>query len=185
MTVDHETILTQCRYWVEHVIVQWSICPFAKAVWQSDEIGYEIIDSTDLEDQVLAVMGQVQRMKESDSPDTTLIIFPQGREDFDDYLNLLDICNELLDQQDEMSFAQLASFHPDYLFADEAEDSPSHFTNRAPWPIIHIIRQASIAKALTNFPDPESIPTRNIDLMQQIGYDKLARQLADIRQLTS
>lgn len=184
MTTDHKAILSQCQYWIEQVIIKWSICPFAKKVWQTDDIDYQIVESADMEDQVLAVMGQIQLMKAQNSPDTALLILPNGCEAFDDYLLLVDICNELLAQQDELSFVQLASFHPDYLFAEEPEQSASHFTNRAPWPIIHLIRQASIAKVLEQFPEPESIPVRNIELMQQIGYDELARQLEAIQQLT-
>lgn len=185
MTTHHADILAQCQYWVEHVIIKWSICPFAKAVWQTNDIGYHIVDTSELEDQVLAVLGQVQQMKESPSPDTNLLIFPNGCDDFTDYLTLLDVCNEILEQQNELSFVQLASFHHKYLFADENELSASHFTNRAPWPILHLIRQSSIAKALENFPDPESIPSRNIELMQQIGTEKLAQQLKSIQQITA
>ena len=105
MTTSHQDILAQCQYWVEHVIIKWSICPFAKAVWQSNDIGYHIIDTAELEDQVLAVMGQVQQMKENTSPDTNLLIFPTGCEDFTYYLTLLDVCNEMLEQQNELSLS--------------------------------------------------------------------------------
>ena len=185
MSENHIDIVAQCQYWVEQVIIKWSICPFAKAVWQTNDIGYHVVAAPELEDQVVAVLQHVKQMKDNPSPDTNLLIFPHGCDDFTNYLVLLDVCNDILEQRNELSFVQLASFHPDYLFADEDEHSASHFTNRAPWPILHIIRQSSIANALQSFPDPESIPSRNIELMQQIGSDTLAKQLQSIQQITA
>ena len=175
----------QCRHWVEHFIVRWGICPFARAVFESDDILYRVIDSSDIEQQALSLMGQVQQMKTEPSPETALLIFPLGLEDFDHYLMLLEVCNELLEQRGDLDTIQLASFHPDYLFEGEAIDSASHFSNRSPWPMIHLIRQESIGRALETFAQPETIPQRNIDLMQRIGRDKLQQQLDEIRAMTA
>lgn len=178
-------IKLQCRHWVEHFIIHWGVCPFAKAVFDSNDIMYRVIDSGDMEEQAVAIMSQIQQMKSDPSPETVLIIFPKGLEDFSDYLLLLEVCNQLIEQRGESDFIQLASFHPDYLFEGEGADSASHYSNRSPWPIIHLIRQNSIADALKNFDNPEAIPQRNIELMQQLGSDKLKQQLQDIRDLTS
>ena len=175
----------QCRHWVEHFIIHWGICPFARAVFESDDILYRVIDTTDMEQQALSLMGQVQQMKTDPSPETALLIFPFGLEDFDDYLMLLEVCNQLLEQRGDLEEIQLASFHPDYEFEGEDKDSASHFSNRSPWPIIHLIRQESIGRALETFDQPETIPQRNIALMQQIGSEKLQQQLDEIRTLTT
>ena len=76
---------------------------------------------------------------------------------------------------------QFANFHPDYLFENEALDSASHFTNRSPWPMLHILRQSSISKALQHYPEPETIPERNIALMHKLGKTALAKQLKRIQ----
>ncbi len=183
--MNHADIELQCRHWVEHVIIRYGICPFAKSVFATDDIQYRIIDSSDLEQQAMSLMGQLQLMKTNPTPETALLVFPTGVEDFEDYLLLLEVCNQLLEQRQETDVIQLASFHPDYLFEGEPEDSPSHFSNRSPWPIIHLIRQDSIARALENFAEPESIPERNIALMHQIGHTKLEQQLQAIRSMTA
>ena len=182
--MNRSDIELQCSHWVEHFIVHWGICPFARAVLESNDILYRVIDTDDMEQQAMSVMGLVQQMKSVDSPETALLIFPSGLTDFDDYLMLLEVCNQLLEQHGNMAIIQLASFHPDYLFEGEQPDSASHYSNRSPWPMIHLIRQDSIARALDSFSEPETIPQRNIALMQEIGRDNLQQQLDEIRALT-
>lgn len=181
---SNEAIIKQCRYWVEHFIVPHSICPFAKKVVDEDELGYLVIDGIELEEQVMSLLGQVQSMMTNDSPETMLLIFPSLQESFDDFLTMLDVCNGLLKESGEIEVIQLASFHPEYLFEGEPEDGTSHYTNRSPWPMIHLIRQNSIKSALASFANPEQIPQRNIKLMQAMGKTELAENLARIQQIS-
>ena len=157
-------IVFQCQTWLTDFIIKYGICPFAKAVYDNNDVEFNIVDSSDLEEQVVSLMQHVHAMTSEAKPDTKLIIFAKGVSAFDDYLYLLDLCNEMIEQHELTDVIQLASFHPNYLFEGEAAESTSHYTNRAPWPMIHIIRQDSVAKALANYPDPENIPQRNVDL---------------------
>ena len=108
---------------------------------------------------------------------TTLLVLSTGWASFDDYLMLVDVAQQSLEHWGYEGEYQLASFHPDYLFAGEAENAPSHFTNRAPHPVIHIIREAEMAQALAHHPDPESIPHTNINTTETLGEATLRAQL--------
>jgi hypothetical protein len=105
------------------------------------------------------------------------LVLSTGWASFDDYLMLVDVAQQSLEHWGYEGEYQLASFHPDYLFAGEAENAPSHFTNRAPHPVIHIIREAEMAQALAHHPDPESIPHTNINTTETLGEATLRAQL--------
>jgi len=96
-------------------------------------------------------------------------------ENFDDYLDFLEISNQLLIDQGYEGVFQLASFHPDYCFADTSPDDPANYTNRSPWPMLHIIREASLEQVLQNYPNPEDIPQRNIDYCRQLGLEVMQK----------
>ncbi|HEY7775074.1 MAG TPA: DUF1415 domain-containing protein, partial [Kineobactrum sp.] len=112
---------------------------------------------------------------------TTLLAFTGGLADFDEFLDFLDLANELLIAAGLEGHIQLASFHPDYLFAGEAADAASHYSNRAPLPVIHLLREDMVERALADYPDPESIPVNNIARLSDIGRDQLALRLALLR----
>jgi hypothetical protein len=113
--------------------------------------------------------------------ETTLLILPTGWDDFDDYLDLLAIAEQLLIEQHYEGIYQLASFHPDYRFETDlaGEEDPANYTNRSPYPMLHIIRETSIDRAVANHPDPDNIPVRNITLTRELGLEKLRALLAN------
>ncbi|MDL4864468.1 DUF1415 domain-containing protein, partial [Halomonas elongata] len=104
-----------------------------------------------------------------------------GLSDFDDYLDALGLAEALLVEQGYEGVYQLASFHPEYQFEGEVEDAPRNFTNRSPWPMWHLIREAGLERALAHYPDPEAIPARNAVQMQALGTERLAASLAALR----
>jgi hypothetical protein len=97
--------------------------------------------------------------------------------DFEEYLDVIDLAEELLIEVGLESVIQLASFHPSYQFAEEPVESASHFSNRSPYPLIHFLREDMVASALQNYVNPEEIPTRNIKTLQTIGLDSIERHL--------
>jgi hypothetical protein len=101
--------------------------------------------------------------------ETTLLIFKDGFTDFADFLDLVDLANAMLAVQGYEGRYQIANFHPDYVFADSEEDDAANYTNRAPFPTLHLIRELSMAEALENYDDPESIPENNIRLARRKG----------------
>jgi hypothetical protein len=103
--------------------------------------------------------------------ETTLIMFDHGFSHFEDFLDLVDLANALLVAQGFEGKYQIANFHPDYVFADSDETDAANYTNRAPFPTLHLIREASMSEALENYNEPESIPEHNINLARRKGLD--------------
>ena len=159
------------RQWVSAVIVKYNFCPFARKEVESERICYVTSDAQNIEDAVLQTLEQCQYLNEHEEVETTLVSFAQGFEHFDEFLELIDLANALLVAQGFEGTYQLAHFHPDYVFADAEEDDPANYTNRAPYPTLHIIREHSMALALEQYDDPESIPENNMRLARRKGVD--------------
>ena len=166
---DHSTIIHQTQNWVRSVIVGLNFCPFAKRELERQSIHYQVSDNADLEACLHELIDECQRLDKHPEIETTLLIFAKGHHAFDDYLHLVELANALLIQQGYEGKYQLASFHPDYCFEGENETDAANYTNRSPYPMLHLIREASLEKALDNYPDPESIPERNIALARSKG----------------
>ncbi len=177
--MTNKTIIQQTKNWLSSVIIEHSICPFAKREHDNDRIHYEVIKSKDLETQLEQLILQCEALDNDASRETSLLIFPDALSDFEDYLDLVEIGNELMTKQGYEGVYQLASFHPQYRFADSSIDDASNYTNRSPYPMLHILREASIEKVLTNYPNPEDIPERNIKLTQDLGLEAMKKLLSE------
>ena len=177
--MKENTIIQQTKNWLSNVIIQHGICPFAKREYENNRIHYEIIESADLQTQLEQLILQCEALDNDAEIETSLIIFPSALADFEDYLDALDIASELMEKQGYEGVYQLASFHPDYCFDGADKDDASNYTNRSPYPMFHILREASIEKALKNYPDPENIPQRNIELTRKLGLEQMKNLLAE------
>lgn len=132
-------------------------------------------DTTALSSVFLQELDLLQRCTEQEVA-TTLLVFPNALHDFNAYLHFLDEAQQLLVQSGLEGLVQLASFHPHYLFEGEAPNAASHYSNRAPYPLIHLLREDMVSRALEEFTDPERIPENNIRTLDGIGVDELERR---------
>lgn len=173
---QHECIAHTER-WVVDVIMKYNICPFARREVERASIRYVAIEQTKVKAVLKALIAECQYLDEHPQTETTLFILPRGFEGFYAYLDLVDDATNLLAQQDYEGVYQLATFHPDYCFDGETQNSAANFTNRAPYPTLHIIREASMEVALANYSDPESIPERNIAFAQRKGSEFFVKLL--------
>ena len=171
-------IAQQTQNWVERVIMKYNICPFARREVERGSIRYTVIDESKMHNVLEALIKECKFLDDYPVVETTLFIVPRGFEGFYLYLDLVDLANNLLIEQGYEGVYQLASMHPDYCFDGEPMDEPSNYTNRSPYPLLHIIREASMEKALTSYNDPESIPERNIEFTQRKGSDFFAQLLS-------
>lgn len=172
-------IIQQTKNWLSNVIIKHSICPFAKREYDNNHIHYEVIESKDLQAQLEQLILQCEALNDDASRETSLLIFPNSLIDFEDYLDLVVIGTELMTKKNYEGVYQLASFHPQYRFEDATIDDASNYTNRSPYPMLHILREASIEKALSSFTNPEDIPERNIQLTRDLGLKAMKDLLAD------
>lgn len=172
-TPDHQAIAGHCAKWVASVIVKYNICPFARAELESQRIHYAVIDNAEATEALMALITECQRLDKEPGIATTLAIFPEILANFDDFLDFLVVAEELLLAQGYEGVYQLASFHPDYCFEGEASDDPANYTNRSPYPMLHLIREDAMEKALASYPNPEKIPQRNIEFTRRQGSAKM------------
>jgi len=166
-------IIEQTQCWISQFIIQHNICPFAKREFEKNSIHYEVVISESLENQLQELIYSCEQLDRETNIETSLLILPNGLSNFDDYLDFLELANELMQQQGYEGIYQLASFHPSYCFDGVEADDASNFTNRSPYPMLHLIREASLEKALLNYPTPEKIPLRNIDYTREMGAQAL------------
>jgi len=166
-------IIRQTESWLSSFIINYNICPFAKREHDRHSIHYAVIKSESIEQCLESVINECQRLDSNPAIETTLVIFPNNFNQFDDFLDFLSLSESLLIDLLYEGVYQLASFHPDYCFEGEAASDPANYTNRSPYPMLHIIRELSLEKALDSYPHPEKIPERNISLTRQMGLEKL------------
>jgi len=161
------------RRWLERAVIGLNLCPFAKAVVAKEQVRFVLSDATTPE-ALLAELGE-ELLRLRDTPaeqiDTTLLIHPQLLGDFLDYNDFLDDADALVEALALDGVLQVASFHPGYQFAGSAPDDVENFTNRAPYPILHLLREDSVARAVAAFPDPDAIVERNIQTLRGIGVN--------------
>lgn len=161
------SILQATREWLERFVIAHDICPFAGREFRRGAIRYAIAESGELEDCLHELAAECRRLDEQPSIATTLLILPRGVADFDDYLELLSLAEALLDALGYLGVYQLASFHPDYVFDGVAAEDPANHTNRSPYPMLHLLREGELERALRHHPDPEGIPERNVALLRE------------------
>ena len=181
--MDDSKIASITKRWVQEVVVAHQLCPFAEHVLLQDSVNFMVSCATDETSLLVDLQQALEQLLLDQAFETTLLIHPQVLTDFADYNHFLDSAEQLLELLDADGELQLASFHPDYQFADTQPQAAENFTNRSPFPMLHILRESSVTKAVESYPAIEDIPERNIKTMQSIGYDSLARKLAELRNL--
>ncbi|WP_206485676.1 DUF1415 domain-containing protein [Thalassotalea sp. G2M2-11] len=168
MTTLHPAIV-KTQQWLEQVIIGLNFCPFAKKEFVNNTIHYYVCPQARLESALAEFAEQLHYLDQHPEVETTLFICSLGFREFTHYLDLVDYANELLVELGFEGVFQIASFHPDYVFEGEAPDDASNYTNRSPLPTLHLIREQSMARVLSVYPDPELIPEQNIALAREKG----------------
>ena len=175
LSIAHQDVVKNTRRWLEQMVVGLNLCPFSSSVIARDQVYYAICDATTDAQLMKFYVNELQRLLGTNENDvaTSLLMFTQGLEDFGDYLALLDWFQQLLEKAELTEHVQLASFHPQYQFEGVAADDLSHFTNRSPYPTIHLLRQAQMTKALAHVVDPEQIYEDNIKTLNTLGRQQV------------
>ncbi len=178
---DPVRIERDVRRWLERAVIGLNLCPFAKAVYVKDQVRIVVSDAT-TERALLEELGEemaLLRDTPAEQIDTTLLVHPQVLGDFLDYNDFLDDADALIEALELDGVLQVASFHPDYQFAGTAPDDAENLTNRAPWPILHLLREESVDRAVAAYPEPDGIIERNVETMRELGAEGFRKLLAD------
>ena len=177
--VDAVVVVREMRHWVDHAVIGLNLCPFARAVQLRGQVHY-VVSAATTADRALADLRQSALellALDAQVRDTTLLIFPYCMSDFLHFNAVRQRADKRLRRLGLEDALQLASFHPDYVFADAAADAVSNCTNRAPYPVWHLLRQDSVERAVQAFGQTAHIYERNKRVMEQLGPDGW-RQLA-------
>jgi hypothetical protein len=173
-TPDHPTpeqAIAETRAWIEHAVIGLNLCPFAKAVYAKEQVRYVFSDDTDPEDLLNTLCAELEALAKADPQqvDTTLIIHPRVLTDFLDYNDFLELADEAVAGLGLEGVVQVASFHPQYQFEGTSPDDVSNASNRSPYPTLHLLREASVDRAVDAFPEAERIYETNIQTLEALG----------------
>jgi len=169
---QHE-IVKDVRYWLVAFVIKLNLCPFAKREFTNERVKFAVSDAS-TEEQLLADLQQeLSHLQEDNEIETTLLIHPHVLQEFDNYNQFLDIVDALLDEEGLLGVYQIASFHPNYRFADTEFDDAENYSNRSPYPILHLLRESSLEREIARHQDTSLIPERNIQLLRELGAAKL------------
>ncbi len=173
-----EMIIAQTRQWLEQLVLAHNLCPFAHQPYKAGQVRFRVSDAARPEFLLEDLLQELAYLREqpASAVETTLLIHPGTLEDFYDYNDFLDLVDTLLAEEGFEGEFQVASFHPAYQFADTRPDDASNYTNRSPWPMLHLLREDSLEQALAAYPDVDGIPERNIATLRTLGIASL-RQL--------
>ena len=172
LNVDDDEIIDATRRWLEKAVIGLNLCPFAKAVYVKDQVRFVVSNATAPEALLEQLMDELQLLSDTPSEqiDTTLLIHPFVLTDFLDYNEFLEVADAAVEDMHLDGELQVASFHPDYQFADSDQNDISNYTNRSPYPILHLLREDSVERAVEAFPEADDIFDKNIDTMRKLGH---------------
>lgn len=180
---------TAVKTWLEEVVIGLQLCPFAAAPWKNGEVRIVVSGVTDPEEAVKVALDEALTLihpGEDDheggeaspappKPRTILVCFPNTAHDFETFLDVAATLEDILEQAGAEGHLQVATFHPDYLFDGEPEDALSHYTNRSPVPILHLLLESDVSDAVDSHPDIEQVPVDNVNRLNAMGLDALRR----------
>jgi hypothetical protein len=171
LTSSHPEIIPATQTWLEKAVIGLNLCPFAKAVHVKRQIRY-VVSETESELELYSdLLRELTLLHKADpnKVDTTLLIHPNVLTDFLEYNAFLAMADLALEELNLDGIFQIASFHPKYQFAGTKPDDIENYTNRSPYPMLHILREASITRAVDAFPDTDDIFLNNINTLQKLG----------------
>lgn len=168
-----DEVVRATRAWLEKTVIGLNLCPFAKAVHVGNRIRYAVSDAQTPEALLADLVRELQALAAAEPAEveTTLLIHPRVLNDFLDYNDFLDIADAAVEELGLTGTIQVASFHPHYRFADTAPDAIENYSNRSPYPLLHLLREESVERAVAAFPDAGHIPERNVETLRRIGHE--------------
>lgn len=180
--MDPQAVIDHTRRWIAAVVIELNLCPFAQRVFQGEKIRYVVTDAVDekalfekLADEILALTAAPAATIE-----TTLLIHPHALSDYLAYNDFLDPAEQLIEDLGLAGVVQIAGFHPQYLFADSEPDAVENFTNRSPYPMLHLLREDSVTAVASDPDELLEIPQRNIETLRRLGQDGIQARLKAI-----
>lgn len=173
--MDTHPYLSATRNWIESVVIGLQLCPFAAAPFRKDQIRYVVSHAVTEQDLLQDLQAELQYLFQAERKkvETSLLIHPFCLPEFEDYWDFLALAEDLVVEENLEGEIQLAGFHPKFRFAETETDDAENYTNRSPFPMIHLLREESVTQATDNYPDTDAIPERNVELLRKIGLKEI------------
>jgi len=165
--------------WVNRVVIGLNLCPFANAVVKSGDLAIHTETSGDMATVLASLAAHCDTVLQGSERSTALVVLANGFEKFDNFLDLVELTQSLLAELELEGHLQIATFHPHYQFSDSPYDDAANFTNRSPYPMLHILQEESVEKAVLAYPNTDAIYQRNIDLLRGMEPDQLNLLITD------
>ncbi|MDN0082041.1 DUF1415 domain-containing protein [Crenobacter sp. SG2305] len=176
-TLSHDEIIAATRLWVEKAVIGLNLCPFAKSVYVKNQVRFIVSNAKHIDALIEDLVTELETLAEA-SPekiDTTLLIHPYAMTDFLDFNDFLEVADSVVTELKLEGELQIASFHPQFQFEGTAPNDIENYTNRSPFPTLHLLRESSIDRAVEAFPEAESIYQKNIDTLNALGHEGWAK----------
>jgi len=176
-------VLEETRAWLTQIVIGLELCPFAKPVHVKGQIRYRVSDAESPEALLEELLAELRVLSEADPEaiDTTLLVHPRVLTDFLDYNDFLAVTEVALEELELDGVLQVASFHPDYQYEGNGVDDPANCVTRSPYPLLHLLREASVDRAVAVFPDASEIVNKNIATLNALGLSGWQRLMAGVR----
>lgn len=164
-------VVERTRNWVRDIVIGLNFCPFARKPFKEESILYKVDETTDVEMALASFLLTCHYLEEHPGIETALLILPNGFADFEEYLDLVDLSERLLKREGFEGVYQVASFHPAYIFAGSDDNDPANYTNRSPYPMLHLLREDLLEVAIDKHNDVDDIPEQNIAKARSLGLE--------------
>lgn len=173
MTIAQDSIISQTQDWLTQAVIGLNLCPFAKSVHVKEQIRYVVSEAETPEALLEDLINELTILRDTDPEqlDTTLLIHPKVLGDFEEYNDFLDVVDAAVEEMELDGELQVASFHPQYQFEGTEPDDIENYTNRTPYPTLHLLRESSIERAVDSFPDAADIYETNMETLRKLGIE--------------
>lgn len=179
LAVQHKHVIAATRHWLDTVVIALNLCPFAKPRFVQNTIQYSYTDAAGEASLLEALADELIKLDTNPDISTTLLIHPKVLSNFSDYNQFLELAEQLLEMSGYRGVYQVVGFHPQFQFTETDQDDVGNYTNRSPYPMLHILREAEVTAAVEQYPNVEEIPSQNIKTLKQCGVKKLHKLLLE------
>jgi len=166
----------QTLNWVREFVIKLNICPFAKREMDKGSVRVHASRAETVEDAMIDLMIEIELLNVNSDIETTLLVFPSFLNDFYDYLDWVDFAESTLFSNNYEGIYQLATFHPEYCFADTNRNDVTNYTNRSPYPMLHLLREESVEQGIAYYGDTEKIPENNMACLRNLGLEEVKKR---------
>ncbi len=179
--LSSDQVLGQTRAWLERAVIGLNLCPFANGAYLKNQVRIVVSDAKHLDGFLDTLDAEIQHLRETPASvtDTTLLVHPGLFADFLVFNDFLNVVDAVLEEHDAVGEFQVVAFHPEFLFEGEAPDDMSHYTNRSPFPMLHLLREDSLSQAIDAYGDTDAIPLRNQRVLRELGLTRWQALLSD------